>query len=567
MHPMRLAATAAVILLNLGCVAQTPIVTAAAETMRIDSSSVSAAGGGAFSINLVVDDDNGNGGLPTSFRRWWHCQVGNLNAAGVALTFTVDSVGGYTDIILPVWALSTDGGATFSDYARCPLSAVPQHLGSGRHRFTVTTPPGTTAIRLAKYFPYTVARKDQWLLSIQGHAKVRSISTLGTSLQGRPIQMVELTDPTVPDAGKARVWIHAGIHPSESTSYFTVEGLVEWLLSNDPYAQLLLDRVIFDIVPMANPDGVFLGNYRVSANSTNLENEWASPYTSAQPEIIALRTAIEGFMGTVGAPAANPLEIVLNLHSSHGLSYPFHFQHVANAGWTPGATGVLPIVNQREGQWITAFRAHSPFVDAGSTQSSTLSGRPFVESMMHDRWTAVNGWLNAPNFLEPVMAITFEGTYGLGPDQVTWNTEADYRLCGAQMGRAMCDYFGLVPTASLQSFGASCQTAQLLGQLSPPAGLNPTMTLTVVGAPANALLVLAIGTQQINVPLPAPWSSCNALVSLDDSMVFFANLIGIGQLAVTVPPVPGLFAYLQVGALDASFGLDTTNGLFLQNQY
>ena len=310
-----------------------------------------------------------------------------------------------------MWALSADG-VTFGSYGRVPTSALPVLQGGSTHRFTLVTPPSVPAIRLAKYFPYSVTRKDAWLATLAGHPRVRSIVSLGNSQQGRPIHKIQLTDSSVPDAQKQRVWIHAGIHPSETTSYFTVEGFVTWLLSGNPYAEVLLDHALIELVPMANPDGVFLGNYRVNANSVNLENEWASPYTSTQPEIVALRTAIEGYMGTVASPGSNPIRVLLNMHSSHNVNYPFHFQHVSNPNWnaTTNNTGVIPVVNLVEGQWIVRFKARSPFVNLGTTQSSSLTSRPFVESMCHDRWTAQNGWLNAPGLQSPVMAITFEGT-------------------------------------------------------------------------------------------------------------------------------------------------------------
>ena len=88
-------------------------------------------------------------------------------------------------------------------------------------------------------------------------------------MQGRPIHKVEFTDQTVPDAGKQRIWIHAGIHPSETTSYFTVEGFVEWLLSGDPFAEVLLDQALIELLPMVNPDGVFLGNVMIGKNYIN----------------------------------------------------------------------------------------------------------------------------------------------------------------------------------------------------------------------------------------------------------------------------------------------------------
>ena len=102
-------------------------------------------------------------------------------------------------------------------------------------------------------------------------------------------------------------------------------------------------------------------------------------------------------MGTAASPGNNPIEVVLNLHSSHNVSFPFHFQHQSNPNWSAGNNaGVLPAVHALEGRWISDFEAHSVFVNRGTTQSSTCSApsRPFVECMMHDRWSAVPTWVN-----------------------------------------------------------------------------------------------------------------------------------------------------------------------------
>lgn len=566
----RLAVACLLASLVADAVAQTPTVTAGGETMRLGTATVVAGTAGAWTVTLPMANDNGDAALPTSFRRWWHCEIGNLPAAGATLNISVTNAG-YTDIILPVWSQSTDG-VTFGPYNRVPTSALPTLVGSTTHRFTLVTPPGVSRIRLAKYFPYTVTRKDAWLQAVAGHPRVRSVDVLGASIQGRPIHRLVLTDGGVPDAGKERIWIHSGIHPSESTSYFVVEGLVAWLQGGSAEAERLLDRAIVEICPMVNPDGVFLGNYRTSANSTNLEEQWSAPYNSTQPEIVALRSRIEGHMGTVAAPGANPLRVLLNLHASHGVSYPFHFQHVANAGWNPATsnTGVIPAVNADEGAWIARFKARSPLVNLGATQSSTLGARPFVESMCHDRWTAQNGWLNAPGLQDPVMAITFEGTYGRGPDGVTWNTEADYRLVGAQMGLALYDFLGLQLTASATPYGTPCASLTLSATLTPQAGGGHFASLAIAGASPSSLGVLALGGQQLAVPLPAPWQACTLLCSPDATASFVASPTGAASFGVLMPPLPGLNAWLQAFAIDwtlASVPLDASGGLRLKNDY
>lgn len=533
--------------------------------MRLAAANVAQGAGSSWILTLTMSDDNGNTALPNSWRRWWHCEIGNV-VGGSTLNFRIASPG-YSDAIVPVWSLSTDG-VNFGDYQRMPASTVPI-TQAGQERFSVQVPTAVVAMRVAKYFPYTVTRKNSLLASLVGEPRVRSIVSLGNSQLGRPIEKIQLTDSTVPDASKERIWIHAGVHPAETTSYFMVEGLLGWLTSGDPRAEVLLDNALVEVVPMGNPDGVFLGNYRTNANSVEIESQWSAPYNSTQPEIVALRSAIEGYMGTAANPASNPIRILLNLHSTHNVAFPFHFQHSANANWSAGCTscGVLPVVNQAEAQWISSFEARSPFVALGNTLTSTLGSRPFVESMCHDRWTAVNGWLNAPNFEQPVMAITFEGTYGRGPDGVTWNTEADYRQCGVELGLALFDQLGLSLTASSASYGVSCGTTFLAGSLTQQANGSHTANLAVVGGAANGVAVMAVGNTQVLVPFPQPWASCMLLTDPAATALLPLNAAGAAVLLLTVPPLPGLQAFLQAVSIDVSLDLESSNGLAIENNY
>lgn len=52
------------------------------------------------------------------------------------------------------------------------------------------------------------------------------------------------------------------MHPGESNSSFILEGIIEFICSNEREAKFLRDTYVFKIVPMLNPDGVLVGNYR-----------------------------------------------------------------------------------------------------------------------------------------------------------------------------------------------------------------------------------------------------------------------------------------------------------------
>lgn len=49
-----------------------------------------------------------------------------------------------------------------------------------------------------------------------------------------------------------------------------MEGLIDYICSNEKEARLLRDIYVFKIVPMLNPDGVIVGNYRCSLAGLDL---------------------------------------------------------------------------------------------------------------------------------------------------------------------------------------------------------------------------------------------------------------------------------------------------------
>lgn len=61
---------------------------------------------------------------------------------------------------------------------------------------------------------------------------------------------------------KKGIVISSRVHPGEAQSSWVVQGLIEFLLSDDPVAVNLRRNFVIKIIPMLNPDGVIYGNYR-----------------------------------------------------------------------------------------------------------------------------------------------------------------------------------------------------------------------------------------------------------------------------------------------------------------
>lgn len=65
-------------------------------------------------------------------------------------------------------------------------------------------------------------------------------------------------------AVRKAVILTARVHPGESNASYMMKGCIDFLVSDDSKAQYLRDTFVFKIIPMLNPDGVIVGNYRCS---------------------------------------------------------------------------------------------------------------------------------------------------------------------------------------------------------------------------------------------------------------------------------------------------------------
>ena len=73
--------------------------------------------------------------------------------------------------------------------------------------------------------------------------------------------MIRITHKTF-EKEKPILFIIGRQHPGETHSNFIIHGLINFLISRDPLAYKLRESFEFVIVPIANPDGCIVGNYR-----------------------------------------------------------------------------------------------------------------------------------------------------------------------------------------------------------------------------------------------------------------------------------------------------------------
>jgi predicted deacylase len=91
-------------------------------------------------------------------------------------------------------------------------------------------------------------------------------------------------------AERPAVVLTGRVHPGESNASFVMEGIIDYLTAADsPEAAALRNRFVFKIVPMLNPDGVVVGNYRCSLAGADLNRQYIAPSVRSHPEIFAVK--------------------------------------------------------------------------------------------------------------------------------------------------------------------------------------------------------------------------------------------------------------------------------------
>lgn len=120
-------------------------------------------------------------------------------------------------------------------------------------------------------YPYSYTRYQGHLDNLCTKLTTIKRETLVLSLLKKNVELVTIgssssssssINPTDQQQQKKVVVILSRIHPGESPSSYVCQGLMDFLVSGHPIALVLRNYVVFKIIPMLNPDGVFLGNYR-----------------------------------------------------------------------------------------------------------------------------------------------------------------------------------------------------------------------------------------------------------------------------------------------------------------
>ena len=275
-------------------------------------------------------------------------------------------------------------------------------------------------VYMAYYTPYTFTYLQKRLADWQAkNPETVKLETIGQSTQGRPMQLLTITDPTADNSGKKRIWIQGRIHTSETSASWHLDGFIDGILADTPEAEAIRKSIIFHINPYVNPDGVYHGLSRSNTNGVNLEINWNRPEEQTEQEVKVLKAKMAELIKKDGA-----FDMYLGMHSQ-----------VANRAtyWIHKADSTNERFFQREMllTYLTCATSRDYLIKEDLDFSNVAPRYP-------------EGWIWNQSG-DTTLAITFETPYTYysnRPDK-PWVTNENLRDFGVTTLTSVSDFFGV----------------------------------------------------------------------------------------------------------------------------
>ena len=159
---------------------------------------------------------------------------------------------------------------------------------------------------VAFQYPYSNDLLSEFIASVKGSRFVE-IEVAGRSTAGRDIRQIGVTDPAVPLGRKRVVWMTGIQHCRETGAGWGLEGMLRFLLSEDPAAAEARSTFLFKVVPIVNVDALAEGKGSIHSSGRNLNREWERP--DPVSEIATLQKTLDDWK-----KQGRPIDIFIDFH-------------------------------------------------------------------------------------------------------------------------------------------------------------------------------------------------------------------------------------------------------------
>lgn len=247
-----------------------------------------------------------------SHTQWYLFRVGNTRK-GPAYRFNILNMqkptSVYNDGMRPLQYSNIQAAVHGVGWVRCGDQIVYYQNGVRRKdksatnyytlTFTVTFDHDDDLVYFSHCYPYNYTDLQNDLRELESDPMVSRRfrrRKLCDTLAGNACDLITITSfCSNPAALRARraVVITARVHPGESNASWVMKGMLDYLTGPSLDARILRDNFVFKIIPMLNPDGVIVGNYRCSLTGQDLNRLWDDPSRKTHPTIFFAKSMIK----------------------------------------------------------------------------------------------------------------------------------------------------------------------------------------------------------------------------------------------------------------------------------
>ena len=272
---------------------------------------------------------------------------------------------------------------------------------------------------------YTYTRLQSYLDNIEKkHLPYFKRELLTSTVQQRRLDLLTITAPDNLTEGRRQkvIFVTGRVHPGESPSSHIVQGFIDFLVSNHPIARVLRENLIFKVVPMLNPDGVYLGNYRCSLMGFDLNRHWQDPSPWAHPTLYATKQ----YLMSLHSDENIDIDFYIDIHAHSTLSNCFMYGNIYDDEERFQRQAVFPrlMCSHAEDFSFANTAFNRDVVKAGT-------GRRFL-----------GGILDESSYCYTLEVSFYNYFNGLSPNPIAY-TEESYMKIGKNLAKTFSDYYKL----------------------------------------------------------------------------------------------------------------------------
>jgi hypothetical protein len=274
---------------------------------------------------------------------------------------------------------------------------------------------------IAYQYPYSNRRRDGYIREIR-ESPFCEIGSAGRSTEGRDIRQIRITDAGVPLKEKKIVWMTGLQHCAEMGAGWGLEGMMDFLLSQDPLAAKARGRYLFHVIPIVNVDAVSEGRGRNHRSGKNLNREWEKP--DPVPEIGSIKKTLDAWKAK-----GNAMDIFLDIHGFSSRDGRWHLVLLPKGSYTDKQAAEYKKLTE-------AIKKVLPFAHTGPSPSvGYAAGTGFRRygalSMSIDGWI----YKGLPEGKAPDLSSRYHSGH-------TLCSLEDIKACGALFVKALVEFSG-----------------------------------------------------------------------------------------------------------------------------